>query len=340
MAELILHIGGHRTGSTSIQTALHASRRRLRRAGVLYPETGRIAISHIALANAVRGRGVAGFEEAPPFESLLESLGREIAAAGCRTVVISSEEFILTHQMRAADMERLLGLFSAVRVICFLRHQAPLLESASRLHTLWHVTASTEGFPEFVQASMRSDWLEWCDVGPFYRAARSDAEVELLSFAAACRSGSVVRYFLERIGMAGFFSGDVRSNESLGRAATLALLLRNRGELEDPLGRQAFIRFVRRLFPGNHQSLFTAALLEHVVSRFEAGNRRLATAAGFDLNDEAEAFRGRQSLVGWELTADERRLFDSALRRRNRFPLFALACDYMPRMGAGAALLR
>lgn len=332
MAKLILHIGGHRTGSTSIQAALHAARKRLRRLGVLYPETGRVTIAHHSLANAVRGSGVAGFEETPALTSSLEALRCEVDASGCETVFISSEEFIRTCEMKAAAVGQLLSLFSEVRVVCFLRHQAPLLESSYKFSALWDVTATTEGFAEYVRHNTIGDHLAYRDIEPLFKSARSDTRIDFVSFAAAQRSGSLVRYFFEIAGIANAYSGEVRTNESLGRSATLALLLRNRGELHDSLGRGAFVRFARKLFPQERHSLFSPTLLEQVDSRFHASNDELAPRFGFNLNDELESFRKKHELVGADLSEKDRELLDSGMKRRNRFPFIALARDYIPRI--------
>ncbi len=329
MTKLVLHIGGHRTGSTSVQAALHASRKRLGRAGILYPTAGLSTVAHHSLANAIREAKVEGGGR-PALSGCLEGLHREIRLSKCHTVIISSEELISTCDYRPDGLSQLFALFSEVQVLCFLRHQAPLLESAYKFAVLWSNSAATEAFPEYLRHHTLGDHLLYKHIEPFFRTARADITFDFVSFLAAQRSGSLVKHFYEKAGIAEAYSGEVHTNESLSRAGTISLLLRNRNELLDPLRRGAFVRFARRTFPESHESLFTPELLDQVAQRFHDSNEELAGRFGFSLNEELCSFRQRNSLAGWDLSTVERAQLDGALRRRSRFPLLSLAKDYLP----------
>lgn len=89
MPRLVLHVGPHKTGSTSIQTACAASRDALRHQGVLYPEFpgATFTTSHAdAVLLLKSGRGDA-------FLDWLLAVWRQAGDAGCDTLLMSSEEF-------------------------------------------------------------------------------------------------------------------------------------------------------------------------------------------------------------------------------------------------------
>jgi hypothetical protein len=86
---LVIHVGPHKTGSTSVQSACAANRERLRRDGVLYPEFSgaAFATSHADAASLLgAGRGDA-------FLDWLLAAWRQAGDEGCDTLLLSSEEF-------------------------------------------------------------------------------------------------------------------------------------------------------------------------------------------------------------------------------------------------------
>lgn len=86
---LVIHVGPHKTGSTSVQSACAAHREDLRRDGVLYPAFpgAAFATSHadaVLLLNAGR---------ADAFLDWLLAAWRQAGDEGCDTLLLSSEEF-------------------------------------------------------------------------------------------------------------------------------------------------------------------------------------------------------------------------------------------------------
>ncbi|MFO1089509.1 MAG: hypothetical protein U1E46_07985 [Hyphomicrobiales bacterium] len=98
---LVLHIGMHKTGTTSIQHALDQWRGPLfTRAGILYPSVGRAAASpqqHLNVALAYAAENGVAPQYAPSRRLnrrvLIDALKQEIALSGAPTTVLSSEEF-------------------------------------------------------------------------------------------------------------------------------------------------------------------------------------------------------------------------------------------------------
>ena len=89
MARLVIHVGPHKTGSTSVQAAFHEYRSRLVDQGVFYalPPAGDFPESHSDAAFLLlKGR-------AREFDAWLAEAWRQARAAACDVLLLSSEEF-------------------------------------------------------------------------------------------------------------------------------------------------------------------------------------------------------------------------------------------------------
>jgi hypothetical protein len=131
---LFLHAGTHKTGTTSLQDLMARNARRFRKAGVLYPESGR---RRTPVADAMSGQhhiawelnGDARFD---PRAGTLAQLLDELRASAAPVAVVSSEDFEYLHR-RPERLERLASGVRAAgyaaRVVLFLRPQADYAES-------------------------------------------------------------------------------------------------------------------------------------------------------------------------------------------------------------------
>ena len=121
-----LHIGSHKTGTTSIQAFLGANEERLAADGVFLPLSGRLDAtngSHHNIAWELRGHS--------QYDSALggvAELVEELRSSNARTACVSSEEFELlwSTPLRFAGLCRAIRAAGwAPRVIVYLRSQAP-----------------------------------------------------------------------------------------------------------------------------------------------------------------------------------------------------------------------
>lgn len=120
---LYLHIGMHKAGSSAIQKTLALRERALRRHGLLYPRTGRVASqAHHLISHAL------GFSQGTPpsikFRSQLKDLGpkleHEARKSGCHTLLVSSEVF--TNRGDIAKVQEFFSGFDTYVLIYLRRH--------------------------------------------------------------------------------------------------------------------------------------------------------------------------------------------------------------------------
>ncbi len=127
MAEIVLHVGRHKTGTTALQSFLALNEDRLlEREGVLYPRTGRDPRNHYhhSLFRDVVEAG------RPMDASLVAEVLDESKRRGARRVLLSSE--MLSRKSVTGDqLQEIRNSFgnNSVSIIVYLRRQDALLQS-------------------------------------------------------------------------------------------------------------------------------------------------------------------------------------------------------------------
>ncbi|HVH75211.1 MAG TPA: hypothetical protein VM755_09880 [Stellaceae bacterium] len=138
-----LHIGGEKTGTTSIQSFLSSNRSVLRESGILFPTSlgsanhELLAIFASPTAGTEDLKALLGLNSGHALDSLRSSLPstllREVSESGCSEVVISNEHCSsrLTEETAVQRVRQILETFStATRIMIYLRRQDELLLSA------------------------------------------------------------------------------------------------------------------------------------------------------------------------------------------------------------------
>lgn len=179
LTTLILHIGWHRTASTTIQQALLDSRDLLINQGVLYPLTGLYGGAHHTIGWGVTEQPIKGWGTlVPDFQNLIDQLAEEIRSTSCDSVIISTESLRLIVNQKAdapgrVKLTQLFALFNKVKVLCCVRHQAPQLESSYRFLVGWEHGSMTGSFRNFVkEQTLSPDFIYthteqyFCDLRP------------------------------------------------------------------------------------------------------------------------------------------------------------------------------
>lgn len=195
---LLLHIGTHKTGTTTLQHALARSRQRLAQAGVLYAATNRPPLADRPKHTSVWQAAARGTPEAAERER--QTLLTEFQASGAHTLVISAEGLSEPVARIPAFFAPLARQFD-IQVVCLLRR--PDLFAEALYNQFVRVTTRQDvlGFAAFLASAdlqARLHYHRWLDG---WRQQLPDSRISLLDYDAVTASGqSLVAAFCSTAG--------------------------------------------------------------------------------------------------------------------------------------------
>lgn len=149
MRRLYVHIGNHRTGTTSIQEFMYAHREALWDRGILYPNATR---RHLGLIDGIFEKGNAA--------KIAADLEQKAASRDCHTIVMSDEDVCKRGDLRPLAA---LGERFEVRPVFFLRRQDLWLESWFSQNVKWQWDAELAHMPwdAFLAGRERFHWIDY-----------------------------------------------------------------------------------------------------------------------------------------------------------------------------------
>lgn len=260
MKELLLHIGPHKTGTSTIQRFIHENRPQLRDAGVLV-----LNPSRNSAANAVR-------------KGHLDSLLNAAAKADCDRVLLSGEGLSIFEGPSIAHLRNATKSFNA-RVIFYYRRQDKWLYS---FWNQWVKVGRTKldfrewaaeriGSPEGSQLAMLDRWSEG-----FGKEAIIFRNFESL------KDGDLVADFLDAIGLnhvEGFRPVE-RLNESIPHANAILNLTVTRALDDEMVGRLSLSRLLcdhlNKAFDGSTDGGLPAADRDWILVQSEEENAAIS----------------------------------------------------------------
>jgi hypothetical protein len=213
---MFIHIGLHKTGTTSIQQCLTESSYQLHQVGMLYPISGRhpLAVTqHALLAKA--------FDPTTPFEGtfaltgpidaeiVLAALLHEIELSGLDTIIISSEELLRLTAEQVAEVGKAFNDYD-IYPIAFIRNFPVMFDSL--YSTLMQYTKHTfVPSDDLIGTDLYASFQAWSTIS-------ADGKIRVLDFDASPTRNTVLD-FLDVVGIdAGKInasSRECRLNQSL-----------------------------------------------------------------------------------------------------------------------------
>lgn len=287
--KLIMHIGGHKSGSTTIQSGLKKNHKNLVEQRILYPTTALTICAHHNIPFSVKRQKIGFITKNGPesLEYYTNEMIKEAKVAEVETVVISSEEFITFSDSDIKSITSFLEIFDNVKVIAYLRNQIDLIESAYKFNVLWDATKETIPFKEYLSNNLHSKYHEYEKRLEPWMSAHANTDVVVKNFHDEIEKG-LLENFIKEIGIgsvSNFLKDDEVVNPSLSRVGTLILRANNR---ESKYQRDALIKKIKALesskFSNIKERLYTVEQLKETVERFFKSNKKLNDLFGVDLN--------------------------------------------------------
>ncbi len=227
---LLLHIGMHKTGSTSLQRFFVRNRLPLRMLGINYPDacdaTGKRLPKHNDLFHAISHEKDHGraHPQLGPSADLVRKLADRIG--GYHTTVISAEGLSGEHPAFSKAFAPLRDRFD-IRVVCFLRRQDDWAQSFYKQMVQSREVCETRSFADFIAATSTREHLDyakllgwWADalghttirveiyrpstrvLPAFLNAAGLSKWLTLLPFSGCTQNRSLMSGYVERLRVA------------------------------------------------------------------------------------------------------------------------------------------
>lgn len=220
---LIVHIGMHKTASSTLQALMARNRAALAARGVCYPRTDRPPFPHHPKHSSLHAALHAGPAQV---HAEIDTLLQEVGAGGAHTLVLSAEGLSALRPAAVAGMQAFARVFD-IEVVCFLRRPDRFAES------LWNQRCKNGREDRHIDAFLRRAQIRTLLNYPAMLDVWAGfARVTALGFEDACTAG-LVDSFNAATGLA-LPPAPGRRNVSPGmRAAAIMAGLNRRGVAHD-----------------------------------------------------------------------------------------------------------
>lgn len=318
MSRVILHIGTHKTATTTIQDTLFHNADILAQANVIYPRLSAKITGHHGLVHDW-GKLPEVYRLPAGSRAALADIARDHASSD-RTVILSSEEFSRADPEAApdfAELRKILAGFDKITVVCTLRTQWEFLQSVyqelSKKHRpprppqlVWPVIERGTFAGLFVDYGLLLDRLE-SSFGP--------SDIHLVDYhRAKCEPGGLVGHVL-RLADVGYLvdritpvNGGMSNVSPPSLSGWAANILAEPHIAPDWTITAAQEAYVQRFGPGARPCLFTSGEFDALARHFEARNteleqRRTTHQPGFEISradsSEIAVFRNHADAEFW-----------------------------------------
>lgn len=153
---IIIHIGWHKTGTTSIQALLWDNGNNLIRENkTYYPTEGLAGRAHHYMAWAIKGQKKSPWGKLDSIDGkLLAKQAIESAKINnCNKIIYSSEEFCTFTEKDILKLKEILnGEYSNIKIVVYLRRQDLLIESSYNSEVKWWGSRLNLSFQEYVKS--------------------------------------------------------------------------------------------------------------------------------------------------------------------------------------------
>ncbi len=226
--KLILHIGNHKTGTTTIQNSLYNQKDYLlKEYSFLYPETFLIKGAHHYLPTILLGnKTLFGKNLNYSFDRLLEIFKLEIKEKQPKVVFLSSEEFFRLNTEQIAKIKPLFDLFDKVEILAYLRNQPDHIESSYKFGILWEMTQKTNTFNSLFENVVSSNYHNYDARLNQWPNTFSNIELIVKDFSEEVKKGFLHSFYLDVLKM-NIIVKEEKNNASLSRLSSLILKVFN-----------------------------------------------------------------------------------------------------------------
>lgn len=191
--KVILHIGRHKTGTSSLQNFFRQNQNRLLASGYYYPESGLRGVAHHEVANALTRKNIRRHmrSDGTLKSGLLNQFRQEINSASACSILVSSEIF---QQCNPVHIRSLFSGFD-VFIVVYLRDQNSYLASSYAQRV--HAGLITMNLSDYFESVLRNSLDYWSHLQTWERVFESKIGVSIYDRSSLI-DGDIVKDFCTR----------------------------------------------------------------------------------------------------------------------------------------------
>lgn len=207
--KVVIHIGTHKTATSTIQDALEENRSDLKKYGILYGKTNRKPWPKLPKHTSIYSAAVSGDKEKILNEQ--QAIINEFERSGCGTLVLSEEGLSEPKDVLANFFYPFFENYD-VRVICFLRRQDFFVESLYNQFVREHARLESRSIVAFLNAPLTQKRLMYSEILSRWKV--KGAEIFAYDFNSVIQSVGIVNKFFDLLGVPRLHSTKSQSNSS------------------------------------------------------------------------------------------------------------------------------
>lgn len=285
MAKLILHIGAHKTGTTSLQRSFSKSRANLDKFGVLYPELSWFHFAQHRLAFALRGLRDPVKGDVPDIAEELDALNSCIASATeDARIFISSEEFFAATESEVRTLKE--GIIcDDIRIFAVVRRPDNLLLSIYNQSMKTPRNDFKRPLKGFLQnPSQLNRDMEQVECVKTWRDVFGHTQIILRRY----EDIDLVRECLDLLGAPNCMIDDDRRVNNSVSAAVLEVMRISKVAGMDPKLRQDLVLYAQDVFRGHPKLGLSSSERRQILAQYEHGFEVLFAEFGLSNSYRAE----------------------------------------------------
>jgi hypothetical protein len=283
--KVILHIGWHKTGTSSLQTFLSKNRTMLlEHHGILYPDTGFISHAHHKLAWSLQDPLISQWAKKisfrTPAEEIFTLLFTECRNKNAETVLLSSEEFSLTEKYNIKRLESIIAPHQ-ITIVAYIRRQDKYLESLYNQLIKTSFMRYKLDFGRFIENKIKEGGLnymdyfsKWSDALPGAEFIIRPYERELLPQNDICHD--FLNQILKNPGQ-DFAFNPKEENESLGFRSVEFIRRMNRISIGEGQ-HQKIVMLLKQMEKEKkqHRGLLSGTTRQEILDTFQQSNQQFS----------------------------------------------------------------
>lgn len=275
--KIYIHIGTHKTGSTSIQNVLFNNRQKLIDKGFYYP---RVVDNHTGQHHLAWMLAENNFDEA---SSYLKGEVSNAEALGCESIILSSEEFEF---LGSSERISFFKNFGEVSIVVMLRRQDDFLEAEYNQSVKMPTVRYSKDIFHFYVEKNFSSRMNYAHILQNWKKVYDESSLQIISYDLARKNGTLLTSFfnflnlnLDELSIDKLYSANI----SLPNNALIYLSrLNQRNDVTTPQHLKA-IDYLSSKFKGSKDSFIDEELREILFQRYKIMNQNLFHSADMSL---------------------------------------------------------